>query len=466
MKRFLPAFAALAVLIAGVADANATVHRIVLDGPVDPIHAEYVVRALDEAERQGSDLVLLELDTPGGMVTSMEAIIRRMLASRVPVAAFVHPAGGRAASAGFFLLLTADVAAMAPGTRTGAAHPVMSIGGFLPLPDGGGGGEMPDLPPKKDGEAGGAEAPAKKSGDPVMMQKVMSDVQGYLRAIAERRGRDPKAAELAVTESRTWTEQEALAARLIDVVASSETDLVTQLEGREVRLVDGTTKVLSVRNSPIVTIEKTFRERALAFLTDPSLAFLLLLVGALLVYIEVTHAGLVVPGVVGGICLLLAVTGFSFLPVTATGVLLLLAAVGLFVAEFLVQASGILGIAGAVCLALGGIMLVDVPEAAEIRVDPWLAVSAAAAFGGIIVFLTTLALRALRRPSATGSGSVVNEYGVALTDLAPRGTVQIGGEYWDAVSSAPVSKGERVRTTGIDGLTLSVEPAAVPPEES
>jgi membrane-bound serine protease (ClpP class) len=266
------------------------------------------------------------------------------------------------------------------------------------------------------------------------------------------------AAERAVTESRSYTDQEALAERLIDLVAASEWELMTRLDGREVRLLDGTVRTLATRDQPIVTIEMTRREQALAFLTNPNVAFLLLLVGVLLIYIEVTHAGMYVPGVVGGLCLLMAVTGFSFLPVSVTGVLLLLAAIGLFIAEALVASHGILGVAGAVALALGGIMLVDLPDA-SIGIDPWLAVSAAAGFGLIAVFLATLALRSARRRVETGAEAMAGLEGEALTDLDPRGKVFCNSEYWDAVASSPVPKGGRVRVVSMNGLVLAVEPA-------
>ncbi|MBM4396193.1 MAG: nodulation protein NfeD [Deltaproteobacteria bacterium] len=448
------------------------VHRVVLHGPVDAIHTEYVIRAIDQAESEGSELVLLELDTPGGLVDAMEEIVQRMLKSRVPTCAYVFPPGGRAASAGFFLLQTADVAAMAPGTRTGSAHPVLAIGGIIPLPEepgeekdqgkeGNGAGTGTGTGTgKTDGKAEARRRPAEFT----IMTKVREDAQAYLRAIVERRGRNVEAAELAVTESRSYTDQEALDRNLVDLVATGEWDLLARLEGREVKLIDGTVRTLRTRDAPIVTVEMTFRERALAFLTNPNVAFLLFLVGALLIYVEVTHAGLVLPGVVGGICLLLAVMGFSFLPINAVGVLLLIAAVGLFVAEAFVSAFGMLGVAGVVCLALGGIMLVDLPEEG-LSVDPYLAVGAAVGFGLVAVFLAALAARVLRRRAVTGAEGMAGAVGEAVTDLTPRGKVFVGGEYWDAIAARPIGKGARVRATGLNGLVLTVEEAVSAPVE-
>lgn len=484
MKRPSPALPLLAVtlLLAAVAPARAAVHRAVLDGPVDPLHAEYLVRAIDQAEAEDSDLVLVVINTPGGLVDSMEVIVRRMLAATVPVAAFVAPSGGRAASAGFFLLVSADVAAMAPGTRTGAAHPILSIGGILPIDP----GQLPGTEPQKTpvpappptGTDGQPEqdgtgtptpvtAPAPRtppgSQSAILMEKISSDIQAYLRAITAVRGRNAEAAALAVSESRAYTEQEALELRLIDVVAASEADLLRQLDGREVRRIDGTTRVLSLAGATVVDIPMTFRERALSFLVNPNVAFLLFLLGLLLVYVEVTHTGMVLPGVIGGLCLLLAVTGFSFLPVTAAGVLLILAAIGLFVAEVFVQSFGVLALAGVVSLALGAIMLIDLPEGG-MRVDPTLAITTAVAFGGIVMFLTLLAIRSMRRTVVTGSEGLVGEAGTAVTAIdAAGGKVQVHGEYWNARSDAPVAAGTPVRVRKVDGLTLWVEPAGDAP---
>lgn len=425
------------------------VHRVTLDGPVNSIQAEYVIRAFDVAEREGSELVLLELNTPGGLADAMEQIVQRMLASRVPTCAYVYPPGGRAASAGFFILETADVAAMAPGTRTGAAHPVMAIGGVIPIPD------------TKNEEQKGEKEP-EKAPESAMMTKVREDIQAYLRGIVQRRGRNVEAAELAVTESRSYTADEALEKKLVEYVVSGEWELLSRLDGLDVRLADGTPRVLRTRDAPIVSIDMTFRERALAFITDPNIAFLLFLVGALLLYIEITHAGFVLPGVIGGICLLLAVMGFSFLPISVVGVLLILGSIGLFVAEAVVGAFGVLAIAGVVCLALGGIMLVDLPEEG-LSVDPYLAVGAAVGFGAIAVLLATLAVRVFRRKVETGAEGMVGMVGEAVSDIALRGKVFVGGEYWDAVAKSPIPKGAKVRATGMKGLVLEVE--AEPGEE-
>lgn len=469
-----PFLLALVASFVAATPAEAAVHRVVLDGPVDPLHAEYVVRAIDQAEAEDSDLLVLVINTPGGLVDSMETMVRRMLASAVPIVAWVAPSGGRAASAGFFLVVSADVAAMAPGTRTGAAHPILSIGGILPIDPGQLPGTEPQKtpvpaapPPGTDGQAGedGSQPPANAPRTPpasqsaILMEKISSDIQAYLRAITAVRGRNAEAAALAVSESRAYTEQEALDLKLIDVIAATEADLLRQLDGREVARLDGSTQRLELAGAPVVEIPMTFRERALSFLVNPNIAFLLFLLGLLLVYVEVTHTGMVLPGVVGGLCLLLAVTGFSFLPVTAAGVLLILAAVGLFVAEVFVQSFGVLALAGAVSLALGAIMLVDLPEGG-IRVDPMLAITTAIAFGGIIMFLTLLAVRSMRRTVTTGSEGLVGEPGVTVTAVASTGgKVLVHGEYWQAVADPPpIEANAPVRVVAVKGLTLVVEP--------
>lgn len=430
--------------------AGAVVHKAVVDAPINAIQVEYVSRALDQAEREGSDLFLLLLNTPGGIADSMQQIISRILVSRVPVCVYVFPPGGRAASAGFFILMSADLAAMAPGTRAGSAHPILSIGGVIPV------GEPSSEPGKEDRDKKAQDRTGERQAA-VLLEKIRQDSQAFLRAITERRGRNPKAAELAVTESRSYSDQEAIDQGLIDLVAANEADLLARLHGREVKMLDGEVRVLATASAPIVNVQKTFREQALEALTDPNVAFLLAVVGAILLYVEITHAGLILPGVVGGILMLLAVMGFSFLPINATGVLLILTGLGLFVAEVFIQGFGFLGLAGAVCLALGAIMLVDLPEG-DLKVDPFLAVGAAVALGVISIFLMSLGLRALRRRAVTGLEGLIGLSGEVVTPLEPTGKVLIRGEYWKAAAARPVPKGARVRCVGVDGLVLRVEP--------
>ncbi|MBL6975234.1 MAG: nodulation protein NfeD [Deltaproteobacteria bacterium] len=458
------------LLVAGVsafltalpAPAAGAVHKLVLDAPINAIQVEYIKRGMEQADSEKSDMVLVVLNTPGGLGDAMQEIISLILSSRIPVCTWVHPPGGHAASAGFFILVSADVAAMSPGTRTGSAHPIMSIGGLFPIDAPGGTPAKERATPTDETVPEDREPDATapdKSQAAILMDKVREDFQAYLRAITARRGRDSRAAELAVTESRSYTDQEALEHRLVDLIATTETELLDKLHGREVHMLDGSTRVLDTRGAPVTEIVRTFREEALVFLTNPNVAFLLFLVGALLIYIEVTHAGMVAPGVVGGILLLLAVMGFSFLPINATGVILMVAAIGLFVAEVMIQGFGIFGLAGVVCLALGGIMLVDLPEEG-LQVDPWLAVATAVSFGAISLFLMGLAVRAFRRKAVTGAEGLIGLTGRAMSDLDPRGKVFIRGEYWDAVADTPIAKGGELYCRGIDGLILQVSPVA------
>jgi len=439
------------------------VHSISLDAPINAIQVEYVDRAMSLAASEDSEMFIIELNTPGGLADDMQEIINLILTSKIPVCTYVYPPGGHAASAGFFILVSADVAAMAPGTRTGSAHPVMSIGGILPIdPPSGSGSDKASETDSDDTDNKGDGKVRHKSGGSqasILMDKVREDFQAFLRAITEHRGRNTEAAELAVSESRSYTDGEALENGLVELVASSTQSLVEMLDGREITLIDGSRVVLDLAGDSVVVIEKTFRESALEFLTNPNVAFLLFLIGALLIYVEVTHAGMVLPGVVGGILLLLAVMGFSFLPINATGVILMLAAIGLFVAEVMIQGFGVLGIAGVVCLALGGIMLVDLPEEG-LQVDPYLAVSAAITFGLISLFLMGLAVRALRSKAVTGAEGLIDLRGKAFSDLKPGvvGKVFLRGEYWDALSQHMIKTGDGVRCTGLNGLVLDVEP--------
>ena len=448
MRRFLIPFIFVSVLSLLSKEIHANVHKIVISAPINQIQVEYVNRAMDIAEASQSDLVLITLNTSGGLADAMEQIISRLLTSKVPVCVYVYPPGGRAASAGFFILVSADVAAMAPGTRAGAAHPIMAIGGVLPI-------EEPQ--DRKEGEEGkegeGKKAQTQSS---ILMQKVKQDVLAYLRAIAQRRGRNSEACEKAVTESKSYSDEEAVKEKVVDLVAVNERDLLNKLEGREIKMLSGETKVLRVGNSAIIEIEKTFREKALEFITNPNIAFLLFVVGAILIYVEITHTGMVLPGVVGAILLLLAIMGFSFLPISVTGVLLILLAIGLFIAEVFVQSFGLLGVAGIVCLALGAIMLVDLPEK-ELRIDPFLAIGTAVGVGGIILFLAGIAIRAFRRKPVTGKEGMVGEVGEAVSDIAPEGQVFVAGTYWKAISEKPVPKGSKVRCIQVKGLTLVVE---------
>ena len=411
--------------MAQAASAAPKIVAVDVNGVVHPITVEIVAAAIAQAKQQNASLVLVRLNTPGGLMDAMEKTIQEMLASPVPVVTYVTPSGGRAASAGFFLLEAGDVAAMAPSTRTGAAHPVAMTG------------EM----------------------DAVMAQKVENDAAAGLRSLCIKRGRNSELAETTVRESKSFTEREALDQHLIDLVEPSEAQLLNSLDGRTVTRIDGRTQTLHTAGAQIETYQLTLRQQIVSSIADPNIALVLLIIGALSIYLEFNSPGLIVPGVVGAILVLLGLSALSVLPISWLGASLLLLAFGMFVLEAKFATHGILGTGGAVAMVLGAVMLVDSPLP-ELRVHLGTAIALALPFSAITVFLLSLAVRARRYKVDTGSEVMIGETGAAITALAPEGTILVHGEYWDAVSSRPVAIGGRVRVTAIDKLKLTVEPLA------
>lgn len=427
---FLRAFLALTLLLVCL-PASADIVKAKVDGTIHPITDEYIGRAIDMAREQKADAILIEIRTPGGLSDSTRGIVEKMLASPVPVIVYVSPSGGRAASAGFFILQAADVAAMAPGTNTGAAHPVMIGGGKL---------------------------------DDVMKAKVENDSAAWMRSVVSKRGRNVELAESAVRESKSWTEVEALNNKLIDLIASSEQDLLKQLDGREIKRFDGSTTKLHVANKPINEVPMSIKQRILGWMMDPNITFLILAVGALALYAEFNNPGAILPGVVGLIFILLAVFALNLLPTRYAAFTLILAAFILFALEAKFTSHGILGVGGVVALTLGGLLLVDGPIP-EMRVKLWTALGVSIPLGIITVFLMTIALQARRNKVVTGTQGMVGEIGVARTSLNPEGKVFVHGELWDARSSQPISIGDSVVVTAIEGLRLEVAPTtAVAPQ--
>jgi membrane-bound serine protease (ClpP class) len=407
----------------------ARIGRVDLNGAIDPITAEYMVRCIDRAEAENAGLLLVRLQTPGGFATAMEQIIERMLNSRVPIVVYVAPSGAKAASAGFFILLAADVAAMAPGTNTGAAHPLMAFAGF----------------PIEGGEAG-----------KTLTQKITSNATAFLRSIASKRNRNVVEAEKGVVDSKSFTDTEALGAGLIDFTARDEAELFRKLNGYKLRLFSGQEKTLVTEGQPIVDYPMTTRQKFLATISQPNLALLLGVAGLLLLYFEFTHPGFVAPGVIGGICLLLSILGFSVLPINYVGVLLILLAVGLFVAEVKVQGFGILGFGGIAAMVVGLLILIDTPDPA-VSIGLKTALGVALPFGLIFIVLLVAVLRSLRQRVTTGEAGMVGLIGLADTDVHLSGRVKVRGEYWAAVSGAPIAAGRRVRIIGVENLVLRVE---------
>jgi len=393
-----------------------------VDGVVHPVTVEILDHALAQAEREEADAVLLRLDTPGGLLEATREITQLIVASPVPVITYVTPSGGRAASAGFFILEAGDVAAMAPGTRTGAASPVL-IGQQM---------------------------------DPVLRRKAESDAAAALRSIVERRGRNSELAEKAVLEARAFTEQEALENRLIDLVAATEAELFEKVSGRTVKRFDGREVTLNLAGALVSEYEPSTRERFISAIADPNLAFIILVLGALGIYVEFSSPGLIVPGVAGGILVLLGLSALAVLPINWLGVALLALAVALFILEAYLVSHGILAVGGTVSMVLGALLLVEGPP--EMRIRLGTAVGVALPFALITALLLGLVIRARRRKVVTGSAGMVGEIGKAYTDLDPEGRVFIHGEYWDAVADRKVPAGARVRVVEVKGLQLKVEP--------
>ncbi len=402
--------------------ANSVV-KIKVDDTIQPISAEYVDRAIEHARQTNADAVLIELRTPGGLVDSTRAIIQKILASPVPVIVYVAPSGANAASAGFFILESADIAAMAPGTNTGAAHPVV-LGG--------------------------------EKVDDVMKAKMENDSAAFMRSFVGPRGRNVQLAESAVRESKSWTDQEALQQHLIDVVARDQDDLFRQVDGRTVKRFDGKQEKLHLVGDSVDEMQMTLRQRILDFLLDPNIAFLVLAVGALALYAEFNHPGAIVPGVVGVIFILLALFALNLLPTRYASFTLIIAAFVLFVLEAKFATHGVLGLGGIVLLTLGGLLLVDGPIP-QMRVNLWTALGVSVPFGAITVFLMTIAIRARRNKVVTGLQGMIGAVGQARTDIDPEGKVFVQGELWNAHAPSRVGIGEQVIVRKVEGLELEVE---------
>jgi membrane-bound serine protease (ClpP class) len=393
-----------------------------LDDTIQPISADYMARGLEAAATQHANAVLIEINTPGGLLDSMRQMVSKVIASPVPVIVYVAPSGSRAGSAGFFLLEAADVAAMAPGSNAGAAHPVV-MGAKL---------------------------------DETMKQKLENDTAAFLRSYVARRGRNVQAAEDAVRSSKSYSDQEALQLKLIDLVAPDDASLLNDIDGRTIARFDGSKIVLHTRGAELVAVDPTLREEILDRLTDPNLAVLVLMVGGLLIYVEFNTPGTIIPGTLGTILVLLALFGLNLLPVRYTSVMLLVAAFALLILEAHFGSHGVLAAAGILCLVIGALTLVDGPIP-ELRVHLATALSAGLAFGLITVFLLRLALRARRSKVRMGGDAMVGQIAVVTQPLAPTGQVMVNGELWQAESATPAALGEQVRVQGLRDLTLLVE---------
>ncbi len=401
------------------------VDKFVLDDTIQPVTADELNRAIARATADGAQALLIEMDTPGGLVDSMRAMAGAILSSRVPVIIYVGPSGARAGSAGFFLLEAADIAAMAPGTEAGAAHVVFAMG----------------------------------KPDDTEMQKVENDAEAFLRSYVTRRNRNAEAATAAVQSSHSYTAEEALNQHLIDVIANNETELFAALNGREITRFDGTKQTLHLTGARVEMLRPTLRDGLLGWLVNPNIALLFLVGGALLIYLEFNTPGTIVPGALGTLMVLLAIFALNLLPIRYTAVLLLVAAMVLLLLEAKFGGHGALAIAGIVCLTFGTLTLVAAPIP-ELAVSPLVAVAISAAFGAITVFLVRLAVRARLRKARIGADALVGSRATAMEPMAPEGHVLVEGEIWRAVASQPIPAGAPLLVTGHDQMLLRVEPVA------
>jgi membrane-bound serine protease (ClpP class) len=418
---------ALALLAAAVlpprpATAVAPVATIQIDGVISPVTLRLVESALTRAQADGASVLVIQLDTPGGLERSMRLICQRLLSAEIPVIVYVAPTGARAASAGVFITMAAHVAAMAPATNIGAAHPVAVGGGA----------------------------------DKESLKKIENDAAAFVRTVALERGRNAEWAEKAVRESVSITEREAVKLKVVDLVADSVPDLLDKVDGRSVKTTRGPV-TLQTRGAVVRPIEIGFRDRVLNVITDPNVAYVLMMLGMLGLFFELSNPGVILPGVVGGIALILAFFAFQSLPINFAGLLLILFGIVLLIAEIKVVSHGVLAVGGIVAMALGSLMLFDAPEIG-FRVSWRVIIPTVGATAGIFLFVIAAGVRALAARSPVGAPALVGETGVARVALSPEGQVLVHGELWRAVArGTPVEEGARVRVVDVKGLTLTVE---------
>jgi membrane-bound serine protease (ClpP class) len=417
--------------------SSSRVVELHIDGEIEPILAEYLVNGISRANSEQANLILITIDTPGGLDTSMRAIVQAILQSNVPVVGYVSPTGARAASAGFFILMATDVAAMSPGTETGAASPIMEVGG-----------QTVQI-------------------DPTLKSKITNDATAFLRSYTGARGRNTELAATAVTDAKAFSAQESLDGKLIDIIAGSREQLLTQLDGRSYKRLNGSMAQISLPHPVVTAIDMTGRERFLSWVVDPDVFFILLIVGVLGLYTEFTHPGVFAPGVIGGICLVLALFAMHLLPINVAGLALIALALALFVLEAKFPTHGILGVGGVVSMVLGALILIRTPLTG-MGVSLGAALGVAIPFAVIVIILMRLVLRSRTWKQATGTEELIGEEG-EVTEPAPLaggvGLVRVHGEIWrvEVAPNQSLTKGERVRVKSVHGLTLEVEPVKSAP---
>ena len=399
------------------------IYLITVDAPITPVVSEYIIKSIDTASRNSAEAIIIQLDTPGGLVDSMREIVKKMLSADIPVVVYVAPAGARAASAGVFITIAANVAAMAPSTHIGAAHPVTMEGKM----------------------------------DKTMEAKVVNDLAAMARSIAEKRGRNAKWVEDAVRKSVSITETEALKERVIDLVAPDVPSLLKEINGKSVDLVVGK-KTLDTSNAQVQEINMGFRNRILEIISNPNIAYILMILGFYGLYFELANPGAVFPGVAGAISLILAFYALHTLPINYAGLMLIILGVGLFIAEAFITSHGVLGVGGAVAMAIGSVMLIESPSP-YLRIS-WAVIVPVVALSALLFIITvTMAVRVHREKADTGKEGMLGLEGEAKTDISTGGQIFVRGEYWNAWSESPIQKGERVKVEAVEGLKLKVKRA-------
>lgn len=401
--------------------SSKTVHVIKLDAAITPVVAEYIEKAIDRAAAANAEALIIQLNTPGGRVDTMEQIVMKMLSASVPIVVFVAPQGGRAASAGVFITLAANIAVMAPSTHIGAAHPVTMVGKM----------------------------------DKVQETKAVNDLAAMVRGLAEKRGKNAKWAEEAVRKSVSITETEALKLKVIDLIAADIPSLLKAIHGKTIDLVLGK-RVLDTKNAQVQEVEMGFRFKILDLISDPNIAYILLILGFYGIYFELSNPGAIFPGVAGAISLILALYALSNLPINYAGLMLIILAIGLFIAEAFITSHGVLGIGGTIAMAIGSVMLIESPLP-YMRIS-WAVIIPVVALSALLFIITvSLAVRVQREKADTGKEGMLGLEGDAKTDIHEHGQVFVHGEYWNAWSDEPIKLGERVKVESIDGLKLKVK---------
>ena len=409
--------------ILGHTQEKAPVYTIEVDGIINPATAKFITDSIDQAAQQGGQCLIIQLDTPGGLMESMRLIVKKILASNIPIIVYVAPKGARAASAGVFITMAAHIAVMAPGTHIGAAHPVTL----------------------------GAEGKENKT----MTEKILNDTVSYIKTIAKSRGKNVDWGEKAVRKSVSITEEEALKLNVVDLISPDLQDLLTKIDGRVVKF-DGTTRTLLTKGLQPQSIQMSWRYRFLDIISNPSIAYILLMLGIYGVFFELSNPGVILPGVVGGIFLILAFYALQMLPISFAGLALILFAIILFIAEIKVVSHGLLAVGGVISLLLGSLMLIESP-AEYMRVSLTVIIPAVLVSGAFFIFAVTMAIRARLTKPTTGMEGLIGEEGIASTNITPEGKVSIHGEFWNAISDQSIEGGEKVQVFGVANLKLKVK---------